>query len=1117
MIVQHSTQQEKSTMINRSQYHHSSRPMDVGEPSRSGNISNSALTPPSSGGDSRLGHSLVDSNRAPDVRGCINPGLSLGSIESSEQRTSADGILGKILSPPSSRSVEGGRDSSVQLFPSETGRSESFVQFSPARNSDAKQLATFIAQEEFSIHTSDSCAPSRDELQSPRKTKAPSKEKADPYLDRQDSVRSLQQFISDNVPPFDGGDDNDRSKAASNRDLESSSSSTAVEHESSDENDAFSAGSGYYSIPEENRRVDRTDSSSLHPPTMPNQKFSDSSNSAEVSTKGGSPESYSDLISPPKSSSSSSSGGPLLSPPKAERVRLTDRGSFLPAGSKHSLGSTTSHTLFGQQFVASSHHNDDASMAYSETSVALEPSFHDSEGTMPSLTSMSRSSPRSATTSVTMPSLASFSPGSIGMTSLSSSLGLSISYASVSVPPASSSTSRSISSSASAKSGSSSVSSKSRSKSRHGKTKNEPYDGALLMMVDKMHGSGSSLDFYDSVKSLKSEYSKTSSSTEPGPQQRRIARIIDDTLRAATREPVRSLDYVSSASTHGTCTSDEGLQDTFLMGGEKRSTKGKSSRKPRREDSNGSSSSGELIAIDEKKRTIKKQDWQSLLSNHLQHKRTTGSKDNNDSHGSGTLHGSNTLHSAVSAKSFEPSNEGFLDSSNRSPSVEVTKELMDRLDGSTRSFGRRLCQSASPIRPRLKMEDLAKMRSSAPPRLDRVRSPHRRHQLLSKHQQHYVPNRSTVTERLSISKLVEELSITNLEEASVSNSGTTTLPPIPPPSPQTRSSRNSTVLSGFPPVDPMARTVRTSNRSIFDEKKKKKERSRSRPRPLTNTPLTRSPVLPRGSLSSSIPSLPFDSESSSSHYSDTSSSSSRQRLSGRHIVSSHTSVSLAATRTTPIPPPRYPSQNSEAASSRSSGSSVSSAECSVSRRSSSTSRRRGGSGSPKLESNRPSNERTASHSPKRATPRTSGRRESSASSCTASSYTSYSLAPIKLEIPSTPTYGYGDSAPKRMVALSPCSSNHATIGSFYLDDSSDESVARHARSPRGENKKKEGAPSLMPLTELSPVRKTTVSDSIWGRLEEEKRRQQKLRARLFSSRELQSSPHAPPRSTVKAF
>jgi hypothetical protein len=108
------------------------------------------------------------------------------------------------------------------------------------------------------------------------------------------------------------------------------------------------------------------------------------------------------------------------------------------------------------------------------------------------------------------------------------------------------------------------------------------------------------------------------------------------------------------------------------------------------------------------------------------------------------------------------------------------------------------------------------MRSSAPARLDRVRSQRRRNLLLSKHQQgsqHSTSQTRSALERLSISKLVDHLSIEDLEELNQSLSSLPPLHPCSPPSSPSGDRRRSSSVE-LPPVDPKAHTVRTSNRTI---------------------------------------------------------------------------------------------------------------------------------------------------------------------------------------------------------------------------------------------------------------------------------------------------------------
>ena len=191
---------------------------------------------------------------------------------------------------------------------------------------------------------------------------------------------------------------------------------------------------------------------------------------------------------------------------------------------------------------------------------------------------------------------------------------------------------------------------------------------------------------------------------------------------------------------------------------------------------------------------------------------------------------------------YEPGSFSSISTAS-SISVDETKTIMARLDDA-RGF-----RSASPGGSRkLSVDDLGRMGSSAPPRLTRVRSQRRRIALLSKQGDNSQSQRST-SHRLSISSLVDKLSIDDLEGQNEPHSPR---PPRHPPSPSSPSEKKQQT-----PVDTRARTVRTSNRSIdklYD----------SIPRPRRSSKSCSPWEKARQTFSMSLPSLTLTSSESSS-------------------------------------------------------------------------------------------------------------------------------------------------------------------------------------------------------------------------------------------------------------
>ena len=847
-------------------------------------------------------------------------------------------------------------------------------------------------------------------------------------------------------------------------------------------------------------------------------------------------------------------------------------------GSRNSLGSANSsaHTLIGQSFIDSTHYPGDApSMAYSDNSgTYYEPSFHDSEGSMPSLadfssysenvhgspmpslasfsdnspystssgTNLSRRavgvSPRSITGHFSASSLSSFgymssSSTSVSVTSRSSSVPRSAIRSSSSLHSRSSHGSRpSHHSRSSSKSSSGSSRSASKDKKEKAATKTDKktftkYDD-LLMMVERMHGSGSSFGLNDSTRSLTLEAESVTSSKGGASLHKKSSSRVVGTPRSGgvAYEHGSSADYISSPSSsmrdsigymvlkrdnkkgigsakRAGLPSQQGRRGS-LSSHSTAGSKGKSHASPTegRRGSMASKSSCDqnLKEADEKKRhQTRKQQWQALLSKQRMLDPKINKPDTAAFHEST---GSMTIHSSVASVATEHSRASSAithHSTTSMRSVEETKELMDRLDGSSRSASRRLYHSASPIRRRLEGDDLTQ-RSTASIRLDRIRSPRRRHQLLSKQQQQSVSTRSTVTtttsERLSISKLMEGIPISDLEEMGA-NSDTATLPPLP--TPMSPSTSSTSFNSGLPPIDPRGRTVRTGNRSIFEEKPRR--RRISRPRPLSKSPLLRNPpVLPPGGLLAAFPDLPFDSASSSSYTSTTSSKSSYEELdlSGRRSLHSVDSGATEDLPRTPLSPRRWPHDSfkvfegsthsfSSASSGETSGATIS--DCGDRRRSRSRHRSR----SPK-EGGSSSSHQSSSRHKQEQIPTPPTRRKGSVESNTTGSGSTYILAPINLEIPKTPS---GSN-----------SSGRSTIAGFFHDDSSVESTVHHTRhnsfyddhSNYYEHQVSSIAVPMSPVMEEESHHAKQPNEPfaspIWGRLEEEKKRQQKLRQRL---------------------
>jgi hypothetical protein len=151
-------------------------------------------------------------------------------------------------------------------------------------------------------------------------------------------------------------------------------------------------------------------------------------------------------------------------------------------------------------------------------------------------------------------------------------------------------------------------------------------------------------------------------------------------------------------------------------------------------------------------------------------------------------------------------------------------------------------------------------------------------------------------------------------------------------------------------------------------------------------------------------------------------------------------------------------------------------------------------------------------------PRPSGRIDSLSSAKTASSEGTYTMEPFKLKSP-------GSSDPEKKVMRKPSwqASTSEEQAAFYAESSSssDDSFIRHARSLDIDLKKSphrtDRAHRVVTPIPAFPTESISFDspNPIWKKLEDEKRRQMKLRARLHASHgEMEEAP-SPPRSRVK--
>jgi hypothetical protein len=174
-------------------------------------------------------------------------------------------------------------------------------------------------------------------------------------------------------------------------------------------------------------------------------------------------------------------------------------------------------------------------------------------------------------------------------------------------------------------------------------------------------------------------------------------------------------------------------------------------------------------------------------------------------------------------------------------------------------------------------------------------------------------------------------------------------------------------------------------------------------------------------------------------------------------------------------------------------------------------------GSPELEKElrrKPSWQESVSEE---GSPRPFGRIDSLSSAKTASSEVTYTMEPFMLETPGSPN-------PEKKLMRKPFwPASTSEEASFFADSSSssDDSFIRHARSVDIDLKKSTHRTDRAHrvVTPIPALRTESISfdypNPIWKKLEDEKRRQMELRARLHASHgEMEEAP-SPPRYRVK--